>query len=98
MATNSGFIAYGPGAGTANASVGTSATAGASLNGFGKYAFIGSGKFFIRFGADSTVAAATTDLWLPADTMGVFDVKPNASFVSFYSASGTITVTFAKVG
>lgn len=97
MAQNFAFISYAPGVGTSNASVGTSATTGAALTANAKYAFIGSGKFFIRFGSDSTVAAATTDLWLPADTIGVFDTTSTSNYVSFYSASGTITVSYVKV-
>ena len=97
MSQNFAFVSYGPGAGTSNASVGTSATTGV-LVAQGKYAFVGSGKFFIRFGTSTAVAAATSDLWLPADTIGVFDTTTGVSdYVSFYSASGTITVTFARV-
>lgn len=96
VSQNFAFIAYAPGAGTSNASVGMSATTGVALTANAKYAFTGSGKFFFRFGA-AAVAAATTDLWLPADTIGVFDTAPGREYVSFLSASGTITVTFVKV-
>jgi len=96
VSQNFAFTSYAPGAGTSNASVGTSATTGVALTANSKYAFVGSGKFFIRFG-DSAVAAATTDLWLPADTIGTFDTHPGYDYVSFYSASGTITVSYVKV-
>jgi len=97
VSQNFAFISYAPGAGTSNASVGTAATTGVALTASTKYAFIGSGKFFIRFGSSTAVAAATTDLWLPADTIGVFDTHAGYEYVSFYSASGTITVTYAAV-
>jgi len=96
VSQNFAFTAYAPGAGTSNASVAQSATTGVNVP-QGKYAFIGSGKFFIRFGSSTSVAAATTDLWLPADTIGVFDTHPGSDYVSFYGNSGTITVTFARV-
>ena len=55
MAINSAFLAYGPGAGTSNASVTAAATTGVNVP-TGKYAFIGTGKFFIRFGTATTHA------------------------------------------
>jgi hypothetical protein len=94
VAQNFAFSAYGPGAGT-SASVST-VTAGAQLTGT-RYAFIASGKCFIRFGVDASTNAATTDVWLATDVPLVFDILPTRNFVSFLSASGTVTVTYASV-
>ncbi len=96
MGTNYSVDAYGPGPGTAVSVSGTGSTP-VELTGK-RYAFIATAKTNIVFVASTagTVAAAT-DLWMPADTVYVFDVIPSLRFVSFFSAA-TGTLVYTKLG
>jgi hypothetical protein len=95
VSQNFAFTSYAPGAGTG--STVSTVTAGVSLTVNARYAFQASGKCFIRFGPDTSTNATTGDLWLPTDQPFVFDTRPGYSFVSFLSASGSVTVSYARI-
>ena len=88
-----------PGAGTQITVPSGSASAATDLNAFmGKWVMvIASVKTHIRAGSTNAVAAATTDVWLPADVPQQFKVTEATRWLSTWGNGGAGLLSVAQV-